>query len=80
MLSVFNHGSMQCFQKNCSVMEIDVKIAQSSHYRYASGKPNLADEKFFKQRMIEDKTILKYKDELMEAVEKTLKEIKFNPN
>jgi Glycosyltransferase family 92 len=73
---VHNHTPMFCLSSNskCHRFPIPRNISQVSHYR-----SNLRKHEALFNVTIEDKTILKFKDRLIDAVQETLKATKFQP-
>jgi anaerobic ribonucleoside-triphosphate reductase len=69
---VFVHGILFSVIEALNRNFLNTSIAQMNHYRdnYIQKTDN---------NTIEDKTIWRYKDELMKNVEKVLKESKFQP-
>lgn len=68
---VYVHGVRQCLE-TCRFNYLPESLAQLSHYR--DDLKEKSDKMTF-----EDKTILRYKDELLKAVKKTLTETNFKP-
>jgi hypothetical protein len=76
VLSVFTHYPRYCLSKiqhNCNSYGLSTNISQNSHYRDHMD-PNTTFHVTQK-----DKTIWKYKDQLLKAVQETLKATKFVP-
>lgn len=75
VLSVHNHMPHQCISEKyqCKLHDIPTNISQCSHYR-----DHLNDNSTF-HITIEDKTIWKYKDQLLIDVKQTLEKVKFVP-
>jgi hypothetical protein len=77
VLTVHTHKPHHCIRldsrKNrCKVFKFPTNVSQNSHYRDHMGDPDL----YITQ---EDKTIWKFKDQLIEAVQKTLMDLDFAP-
>lgn len=71
VLAMNHHHGIDCVGGGCRHHRMSKEIASSSHYRtYGKKVFNEAEN---------DTTIWKFKDELMTAVEKTLRELKFKP-
>lgn len=68
----YTHGADYCVNKECNVHYVNVNISQISHYRDKLKEKTDAVVQL-------DTKIWKYKDELVEAVEKTIKDNDFNP-
>jgi hypothetical protein len=69
---VYVHGILKLVQGPYNFNYLDTSIAQMNHYRdsYLQTTDN---------NTIMDKTIWRYKDELIKNVEKVLKDTKFEP-
>jgi hypothetical protein len=68
----YTHGAEFCDNKECQVTYVPSHTSQVSHYR------DKLKQRSDNETMLDTK-IWKFKDELIEAVEKTLKATKFNP-
>jgi Glycosyltransferase family 92 len=73
--TVHNHTPKHCIKddNSCSKISVSTSIAQSSHYRTKVGKGTTFNV------TKEDKTIWKFKDSLIKAVQQTLSETGFEP-
>jgi hypothetical protein len=70
-LTVNHHIALDCIGSNCQGFKVPTNISYTSHYRNEIAE-------FFKG-IIEDITIWKFKDEIMKAVDETLKDLEFVP-
>lgn len=76
LLAVHNHRAFKCLKSKtfwCRLGKVPLNIAQLNHYR------NTVRGRFVVNGTDEDKTIWKYKDKLVKAVDETLKELDFKP-
>jgi Glycosyltransferase family 92 len=74
VLVVHNHAPHFCLNDKswCNTYNMPISFSQNSHYRR-----NLVGE--YLEKRIPDKTVMKFKDPLIKAVQKTLKDTGFNP-
>lgn len=76
IIAVHNHSPIVCCHRNgdqCKLKSIPVEIAQLNHYR---NKIDISEV----NGTLEDKTVWKFKNELIEAVKETMEATKFDPN
>ena len=71
VLSVHNHYPYFCIAPNneCFKKSVSEDISQSSHYRSGKGDKN--------EKLVADNKIWKYKDQLIKAVQETIKATRF---
>jgi Glycosyltransferase family 92 len=75
ILVVHNHRAFRCLKSKtfwCRGSKVPLEISQLNHYR------NTVKDRFL-NKTIKDRTIWKYKNELMNAVEETLNKLNFQP-
>jgi hypothetical protein len=68
----YTHGAEFCNDRECKSVFVSTNISHLNHYR---NKIKTETDK----NTTEDKTLWKFKDELITAVEKTIKENNFKP-
>jgi hypothetical protein len=66
---IFGHGAEYCWNRACKINYVNESIGQCSHYRESFKEPSDNVTQI-------DMTFWKYKDVLVKAVERTLKELK----
>ena len=72
ILSVFNHGYLECFERQCTNFTFPTNVAQLNHYR--------DEEKVASNgQTVVDTTVWKFKDELVRDVKETIENMKFEP-
>lgn len=73
VLSVHNHMPQRCLSDNekCNIFYVPNYIAQNSHYRNARGGPGF-------DILVDDKSIWKFKDQLLRAVSETIQDTHFD--
>jgi Glycosyltransferase family 92 len=75
IIAVHNHNPIICFHRNgneCKLKSISENIAQLNHYRHQIDESEIS-------ATVEDKTLWKYKDELIKAVKETMEATNFKP-
>lgn len=77
-LVMHNHRPMHCIGKaRCDVFYIPVEDAQLQHYRQRCESFSAKECENFEQNTVEDKTLWKYKDEIIANVNKTLEGLRY---
>lgn len=71
-LTAYVHGAFKCYTQYCNVEYLTTDLAQLNHYRDNFKQPT-------DNITLEDKTIWRYKDELVAAVKSTLEKTNFRP-
>jgi Glycosyltransferase family 92 len=76
VLGMHNHFPLECLDsKCCDALGIETKYAQLNHYRRDCETYRFDECEDYKKNTVRDETLWKYKDELIERVNRTLKEL-----
>lgn len=70
--TIQHHIPVMCYGRPCTTMTISESIAQTSHYRNKPMRLNL-------NQKVLDKTVWKFKIQLIKEVNKTLEDTNFQP-
>jgi hypothetical protein len=68
-----NHVATSCISSICNGLRVPLNVSYTAHYRYK------VQGCWKSVGLVEDKTIWKFRDKLIESVEKTLKDLQFVP-
>lgn len=76
VIAMHNHSPMICFEDPCDFVYISEQYAQLNHYRIGCENYPKSDCENFKKNTVRDVTLWKYKDEVIENVARSLRDLK----
>jgi hypothetical protein len=77
VLTLHNHFPLACLEKACTSYSVPTQLAQLQHYRADCVKQLKKSCDAFRNHTVTDKTIWRYKDELINRVTRTLADLNY---